>query len=86
MANALPEQTQLIRSRLRAHGTTENMQIGLALSNLTDMMMNMAPRLRQLAQNLQAETTLEVSSLYTITHARYLISLYTSLHLSYDVW
>ncbi|SAM02986.1 hypothetical protein [Absidia glauca] len=61
MTNAHPEQIQLIRSRLRAHGITENMQIGLALSNLTDLMVNMVPRLRQLAQNLQAETTLEPS-------------------------
>lgn len=68
MTNANSEQTQAIRSRLRAHGTTETMQIGLAVSNLTDLMVNMVPRLRQLAQHLQAETTLEVSSMFTIIH------------------
>ncbi|KAI9302368.1 hypothetical protein BJ944DRAFT_121337 [Cunninghamella echinulata] len=55
MANTTPEQNQAFRSSLRVHGTNERAQIGMVLHELTNAMETMSPRLRELAQSLQAQ-------------------------------
>ncbi|KAI8332356.1 hypothetical protein BC941DRAFT_516840 [Chlamydoabsidia padenii] len=82
MTSTNPEQTQTIRSRLRGNGRNETVQIGMAVSHLTDLMEAMVPRLRGLAQDLQAGTQsfIEVSATthtHTHTHKRDVYQLFS---------
>lgn len=53
--HSTPEQLQEIRNRLRNSGSSQSTQIGMVLNEFADLMEEVVPRMRQVADNLREE-------------------------------